>query len=196
VNTVLGGGLEDFLCSIYCDDVLGLDIETFSEANPCDKEDCLDPRKGEIRLVNLHSEGGEMAIVDLWGELPSPETVLALAEHPLIIHHGAFEARWLAWKYGVIPQDIFCTLAAARLLSNGTEDDNDLGAVLARELGVKLAKDQGKSDWGSFLLTESVRFNMQPKTFFTCTNSRVSSSRSSRRQGSKLFVIWRWALSR
>jgi DNA polymerase I-like protein with 3'-5' exonuclease and polymerase domains len=44
-------------------------------------------------------------------------------------------------------------MTASRLLTAGSKDPNDLRAVIARHLGMRLPKDQGRSDWGGMLLT-------------------------------------------
>src|SRR5262249_31985279 len=87
------------------------------------------------------------------GRLPQHITE-ALLTHRLIIHNAAFELRWLAIKFGLWPQKIFCTMTASRLLTPLKSVPHDLGAVLERYIGIKLAKDQGDSDWGAFVLTK------------------------------------------
>jgi hypothetical protein len=58
-------------------------------------------------------------------------------------------------KLGLVPDSVFCTLTASRLLANGTNADNDLAAVLRRYLAIDLPKDQGGSDWGAMILTDA-----------------------------------------
>ena len=72
---------------------------------------------GGIRLVTLAGVEGHISTLDL-RTAPMPGELLdALVRSELIIHNAAFELRWLGVKFGVIPQKVFCTLTADRLLS-------------------------------------------------------------------------------
>ena len=72
----------------------------------------------------------------------------------LIIDNAAFELRWLGTKFGIIPENVFCTLTADRLLSPSREQIHDLKSALFRYHGIEIPKDQGASDWGAFVLTD------------------------------------------
>ena len=62
---------------------------------------------------------------------------------------------WLRHKCGLRLDNVFCTLTAARLLSNGKRElRNGLYACWERFLGVDPGTDHGKSDWGGMFLTE------------------------------------------
>ena len=77
-----------------------------------------------------------------------------IGDRELIAHNAHFESKWLKAKFGLQPARLFCTLTAARLLSNGTKQSNKLEAVLEREFGVRIPKALGQSDWGGMFLTE------------------------------------------
>jgi DNA polymerase I-like protein with 3'-5' exonuclease and polymerase domains len=153
---------------------LGLDIETHGgmEAKKRVPKEALDPWKGEIRLVTLADESGKVSMFDLrglpGGKLPAA-TLEALMNHTLIIHNAAFDLKWLGVKFGLWPKRIFCTQTASRLLAPLRVVSHKFGDVVERHLGVKLAKDQGGSDWGVFSLSEEqleyarndVRYSLQ-----------------------------------
>ena len=82
-----------------------------------------------------------------------PDVLASITSQPLIIHNAAFDLRFLASKFGLWPEQIFCTLTASRLLDPLKSVRNSLGPVLERYLDVKLPKEYGASDWGSMVLT-------------------------------------------
>jgi DNA polymerase I-like protein with 3'-5' exonuclease and polymerase domains len=140
---------------------MALDFETYSEPKIGRKgritatKDALDPFRGEIRLVSLADAEGDILQFDL-REAPNlpPEILDALGRRELVIHNAAFELRFLATKFGLKPERVFCTLTASRLLDPLKTVQHALGAVLERYLDVKLPKKHGWSDWGAFVLTE------------------------------------------
>jgi DNA polymerase I len=147
---------------------VALDLETYGEPqisggkNPKIKpsKDALDPRKGKIRLLSMTTDSPVSAsapqIFDLSkGAIPDGFKELIATASPLVIHNALFDLRFLLTNQIAISSDIFCTLTAARLLSNGTNAENDLGNVLRRYLKIDLPKDQGSSDWGALFLTDS-----------------------------------------
>jgi DNA polymerase I len=74
---------------------------------------------------------------------------------PIWCHNARFDAAWVLEKLGVRLPNVFCTLTACQLLSQGDRTlANDLGAALERYLGVKIPKCFGKSDWGGMFLVE------------------------------------------
>jgi ribonuclease D len=52
-----------------------------------------------------------------------------------------------------IPKAVWDTLCAARLLSNGSGQSNELGATLERSVGIRIDKGLGTSDFGGLFLT-------------------------------------------
>jgi DNA polymerase-1 len=131
---------------------LALDIETYGDHI----SEALQPNRGEIRLISVALENVNPVLFDvrtLGKECPDWEKLFSNRE--LISHSAQFELRWLAAKLGVYPTKIFCTFAAARLLSCGDRNlRNDLGSVLERHLNVHLEKTYGASDWGALMLTD------------------------------------------
>jgi hypothetical protein len=139
---------------------LALDIETYNPVHfKLGRSACsaaLSPFRSDIRLIAMADAAGNVATLDLGlsgkCEVP-PELQTILRDSDLIIHHAAFELTFLGLKLGIIPQKVFCTLTAARLLTPTRNVKHDLGSVLARHLQVKITKDLGGSDWGAMMLT-------------------------------------------
>jgi DNA polymerase I-like protein with 3'-5' exonuclease and polymerase domains len=140
---------------------VAFDIETYAEPKIGRKGrltatgDALDPFKGQIRLATLADSDGTVSQFDL-RETPKlpPEILASLSSAELVIHNAAFELRFLATKFGLWPEHVFCTLTASRLLEPLKTVPHALGPVLERYLDIKLQKEHGSSDWGAFLLTE------------------------------------------
>jgi DNA polymerase I-like protein with 3'-5' exonuclease and polymerase domains len=129
-------------------DAVALDIETYGNG--------LNPWRGDIRLLSLAIPEHPAWLLDLkaigydLGELGK-----CLQERQVIAHNAKFDLLWLRHKCGLKLDNVFCTLTAARLLSNGKRElRNGLYACWERFLGLNHGEDQGKSDWGGMFLTE------------------------------------------
>jgi len=127
---------------------VALDIETYGNG--------LNPWRGEIRLLSLAIPGHPAWLLDLQsigydlGELGQ-----CLQERQIIAHNAKFDLLWLRHKCALKLDNVFCTLTAARLLSNGKRElRNGLYACWERFLGLAPGNDHGKSDWGGMFLTE------------------------------------------
>jgi DNA polymerase I len=135
------------------DSPLALDIETYNESRG---GGALSPftSGAQIRLLTLAVPGREPWIIDLratgydLGELGG-----VIEGGEVVGHNLKFDLLWLLVKCGILARRVFCTMTASRLLTSGGKDPNDLGAVITRHLGIRLPKDQGRSDWGGMLLT-------------------------------------------
>jgi DNA polymerase-1 len=130
---------------------IALDLETYGNR----KGDGLDPWRGDIRLLTLCREGGQVWMIDLRAigyDLGPLADILTVAT--VIAHNAKFDSLWLRVKCGLRLPKVFCTLTAARLLAAGTKPGNNLDQCLERYLGIAPGKDQSRSDWGSMLLTE------------------------------------------
>ena len=128
---------------------VALDIETYGQ-------NALNPWRGDIRLLSLAIPDHPAWLLDLraigydLGELGE-----CLQQHQVIAHNAKFDLLWLRHKCGLKLDNVFCTLTAARLLSNGRRElRNGLYACWERFLGLPPGTDHGKSDWGGMFLTE------------------------------------------
>jgi DNA polymerase I-like protein with 3'-5' exonuclease and polymerase domains len=127
---------------------VALDIETYGNG--------LNPWRGDIRLLSLAIPDQPAWLLDLkaigydLGELGQ-----CLQERQIIAHNAKFDLLWLRHRCGLRLDNVFCTLTAARLLSNGKRElRNGLYACWERFLGLPPGTDHGKSDWGGMFLTE------------------------------------------
>jgi DNA polymerase-1 len=131
---------------------LALDIETYDLNRPGGS---LDPETGEIRLLSMCVEGTPPVTIDhLATPIPPKDLADFLRDRELIIHNSAFDLLWLRVKFAVqYPKAVWDTLTAARLLSNGSGQSNELGATLERSVGIRINKSLGTSDYGGLFLT-------------------------------------------
>jgi DNA polymerase-1 len=133
---------------------LALDIETYDLNRPGGS---LDPKTGEIRLLSMCAQGKDPVVIDQLATPISPEALTDfLRGRELILHNAAFDLSWFKAKFGLgRPPAIWDTLVAARLLSNGTDQSNELGTTLERALGIRIDKGLGTSDFGGLFLTSA-----------------------------------------
>jgi DNA polymerase I len=133
-------------------DALSLDLETYGDY----REHALNHYRGEIRLLTVARRGQDPVVFDLQAlGYRAADWPSLFDGREVIIHNAAFDAAWLLEKLHVRLPRVFCTLSAAKILSNGDRSlGNDLGAVLQRYLNVTVAKGLGASDWGGLFLIE------------------------------------------
>lgn len=132
-------------------DVLGLDIETTA----------LDPRYGDIRLVQLVVPGvenngnGRIYVIDLFETKTLGPVLAAMRETKAIfvIHNAKFEQKWFWWKFRFRIWPVFCTFRASAITYNGKKGiRHDLDSVITRELGEHPVNvGQGASNWSGAL---------------------------------------------
>jgi len=132
-------------------DVLGLDIETTS----------LDPRYGDIRLVQLVVPGvendgrGRIYVIDLFQTKTLGPVLEAMRETSAIfvIHNAKFEQKWMWWKFRLRIWPVFCTFRSSAITYNGKKGlRHNLDSVIIRELDEHPVNvGQGKSNWSGTL---------------------------------------------
>lgn len=143
----LGRIAEDVLRA----EVLGLDIETTA----------LDPRYGDIRLVQLaipgpeNNGGGRIYVIDLFETMTLEPVLDALRKTRaiFIIHNAKFEQKWMWWKFRFRMWPVFCTFRASGIIYNGKKGlKHDLDSICIRELNAHpVNTGQGGSDWSGRL---------------------------------------------
>lgn len=103
-----------------------------------------------IRLLSLCLPGRPPVVIDLraTGYKLGPLRG-ALEASEIVAQNAKFDLLWLRVKCGLNPRRVFCTMTASRLLTAGSKQPNDLGAALRRYLGIRLPKDQGRSNWAA-----------------------------------------------
>ena len=140
-------------------------IEHLSRLNTCtgiafDTETLqLQPEVGKLRLLQLGNKTNETIVVLDCFELTEEdwEKLRRFFSVPRfwIAHNAVFDIAWLQ-EYGIHPNgSIRCTLIASRLLTNGIPGlKHGLDSVVERHLGIKISKEQQRSDWSLVPLSE------------------------------------------
>ena len=144
---------------------VGLDTETLG----------LDPLKDRVRLIQLGT-ADHCIIVDLdgwrsrdaegnliravpWGKPGLKELKIMLeGAQPKVLQNAAFDLNMLRAEGVVVKSPIFDTMIASKIITNGTEHKNDLGAIAARYLNIHLPKELQKADWGGEITTDMLGY--------------------------------------
>ncbi len=146
---------ETFIDKWVAADVWGLDIETYG-VNQSDE--ALNPFLGKVRLVQVALETEEIGVFDLNKNQMVVDVLQSKFQDGSItvIHNAAFELQWLSHKYGIVADKVFDTMIASQILYAGVEPyRHNLKAVILRELGIELNKDEQLSDFGLAELTNA-----------------------------------------
>jgi ribonuclease D len=121
-----------------------------AEAVALDTEaDSLHAYPEKLCLLQI-SVGGEDLLIDPLAPLDLAPLWAELKRHPLILHGADYDLRLLRKNHGFVPERIFDTMLASRLLG-----DREFGLVnlLQKYLGVTLEKGSQKADWAKRPLT-------------------------------------------
>jgi DNA polymerase I-like protein with 3'-5' exonuclease and polymerase domains len=121
----------------------------------------LDPWSGAaIKVLTLFEEGWDDAVIYRGDDIA--RALESLEGRDVIIHNAMFDLPMLERHYpgGTIRKlgRVYDTLTLARIARAGEVDEKkkgafSLAAVLWRELGVKVSKEQQKSDWSAEVLS-------------------------------------------
>jgi ribonuclease D len=131
--------LTEFLPALCAADWLALDTEADSlHAYP--EKLCL-IQMSTPQCDNLIDPLAQMDLQPLW---------LELKKHQLILHGADYDLRLLRKNHGFVPNRIFDTMLASRLLG---EREFGLGNLVKKYLGVVLEKGSQKADWSKRPLT-------------------------------------------
>ncbi len=103
----------------------------------------------KLCLMQISIEGRD-ALLDTLSSVDFAPLLKILHDHELIMHGSDYDLRLLRKTFEFVPQRIFDTMLAARLLG-----ETHLGLVnlVHRHLGVTLEKGPQKADWGQRPLT-------------------------------------------
>jgi P4 family phage/plasmid primase-like protien len=140
--------LRPHLRDLPADTLVGFDLETGG----------LDPRHDEIRLLQIYANGRTF-VLDA-REVDARPVVETLVKVPgLVAHNATFEFAFVFEKYSVELDNMLDTYLMARLASCGDMSvDCSLGAVVERELGIRLDKEMQVSDWGGELSERQLEY--------------------------------------
>ena len=117
----------------------------------------LHPSRDRLCVVQLSPGDGSADVVQIGvGQTRAPNLERLLADKSVLklFHYARFDLGILAKTFNVMPEPVYCTKIASRLVRTYT-DRHGL-KDLARELaGVDLSKQQQSSDWGADALSDA-----------------------------------------
>jgi DNA polymerase-1 len=134
-------------------EVVALDLETTG----------LNPRTDRVRLLSIAVDtisGAKFAyLIDCFAVDPGP-VLEALADKTLLAHNALFDLGFLATLGFALRGRVHCTMLLERLLtaSKCGFGDCDLQAVLEKYLGVRVDKQEQRSDWSGSLRPEQLTY--------------------------------------
>ena len=116
----------------------------------------LQPVEGGLRLLQLAADGEFPVVIDCW-ELEEHEwdELADFFEKPRrwVAHNAQFDLGWMQSHHLYPAGDVFCTMLASRVLTNGLPNiKNSLQAVAQRYLGREVSKEEQRSDWSAPVL--------------------------------------------
>lgn len=133
------GKLTEFLPALRAADWLALDTEA----------DSLHAYPEKLCLIQLSTAQGDR-LIDPLARVDLQPLWLELKKHQLILHGADYDLRLLRKNHGFVPNRIFDTMLASRLLG---EREFGLGHLVKKYLGVVLEKGSQKADWSKRPLT-------------------------------------------
>lgn len=116
----------------------------------------LQPRRDRLCLVQLSAGDGTAHLVQFDGRNWEAPRLKALLGDPGVLklfHFARFDVAVLSHYLGVLPQPLYCTKIASKLVRTYT-DRHGLRDLCEELLGVELSKQQQSSDWAAETLTE------------------------------------------
>jgi len=117
----------------------------------------LDLNRDRLCVVQLSPGDGSADVVQIpagAADAPNLKRLLADASVLKIFHFARFDLGMLCRALGVMPQPVYCTKIASRLVRTYT-DKHGLKDLVRELLGQDLSKQQQLSDWGAAELTDS-----------------------------------------
>lgn len=117
----------------------------------------LKPHRDRLCVVQLSGGDGNAHLVQFDGKDWSAPNLRKLLVDPgvlKIFHFARFDLAVLFHAFGVMPQPVYCTKIASRLVRTYT-DRHGLKDLVRELLGVDLSKQQQSSDWGAETLSEA-----------------------------------------
>src|SRR5215212_9043105 len=112
--------------------------------------DGLDWRNDAIRLCQLYSDSGTVALVRIGDETPARlMRLLSDAGIRKVFHHAMFDLRFMSHQWQVQPRNIACTKIAGKLLLRDQSEAQRLENLLRRFLGITIDKSEQRSNWAA-----------------------------------------------
>lgn len=117
----------------------------------------LEPKGAEIGTCQLYSPSvGAVVVTEVAGKKP-PLLSHLLADAGLlkVFHHAPFDLSFMAYRWGVVPNNIGCTKIAVKILRPyAPVREFSLAYLMRRHFGIELDKQTRFTDWISGGLTE------------------------------------------
>jgi len=116
----------------------------------------LNPHRDRLCLVQLSRGDGDAHLVQFRAGCYDAPNLRRLLNDPSVVklfHFARFDIAILYHYLGVMPQPLYCTKIASRLVRTFT-DKHGLRELCKDLLGVELKKEQQSSDWGAPSLTD------------------------------------------
>ena len=116
----------------------------------------LNPHRDRLCLVQLSTGDGTAELVQIaQGQTRAPNLEALLRDRAVqkIFHYARFDVAVLFKSLGVMPENVWCTKIASRLVRTYT-DRHGLKDLTRELLGIEISKQQQSSDWGAATLTD------------------------------------------
>ena len=117
----------------------------------------LDAKRDRLCVVQLSPGDGTADVVQIpTGTVAAPNLKKLLGDTKVlkIFHYARFDLGMLFNALGVMPQPVYCTRTASRLVRTYS-DKHGLKDLTRELLGVDMSKQQQLSDWGAETLTDA-----------------------------------------
>lgn len=117
----------------------------------------LNPARDRLCVVQLSPGDGTADIVQIapgQTEAPNIKALLADTGVTKLFHFARFDMAALYAAFGVMPEPVYCTKIASKLVRTYT-DRHGLKDLARELLGVDMSKQQQSSDWGAETLTQA-----------------------------------------
>lgn len=137
------GDLPDL--SNYDVDAVAIDTETLG----------LNPLRDRLCVVQISPGDGTADVIQIEaGQKEAPNLVALLENRNItkLFHFGRFDLAVLYHAFGVMPEPVYCTKIASRLVRTYT-DRHGLKDLCNELIGVSISKQQQSSDWAAETLS-------------------------------------------
>ncbi len=117
----------------------------------------LDVRRDRLCVVQLSPGDGTADVVQIPADhrdAPNLRRLMADTSVLKIFHFARFDLGMISNTLGVMPEPVFCTRTASRLVRTYT-DKHGLKDLARELLGVDMSKQQQSSDWGAEALSDA-----------------------------------------
>ncbi|WP_375458626.1 ribonuclease D [uncultured Enterovirga sp.] len=116
----------------------------------------LQPLRDRLCVVQISRGDGTADVVQIGRSEDAPNLRRVLGDPAIlkIFHFARFDLAVLLHRFGVMPDPIYCTKIASKLVRTYT-DRHGLKDLVRELLGIDLSKAQQSSDWGAETLSQA-----------------------------------------